>query len=734
MQTRQTIINSSHGRCVWLLAALLSAGMLTNAEGAPTNMGQTGLVSMPTARVDEEGNWRLGLSQFSPFTTFWSSLSPFPRLELGARYTSIENTIGLTVEDNYGTFKDKAFDAKLMLLDESRYFPAVSIGAQDFLGTRVFNAEYVVLSKAVGNLDLSLGYGRARIDGYFGGIEYRPPWAKNVSLVYEYDALNYPHERFATTSGAIDYRGGSTVGIHYRRGWLGLNIDYQRDRDLGINAYLTVPLMAREFIPKLDEPPVFAGTTARTTVADWSADARYQRKLVSTLEMQGYKNVQLLLRGSQLQLGFSHPRISLIGRAVGRAARTALLLGPSDMLSLRITYFTVTDLPLVTYEFSDLALLMRFFEGQVTYAELLSGLTVSYADPRTAEALSAVALESPVAEQAAGQTPQAASQEAPHDTSKETLTTKSPTFQWVPNEDGDALSFKKQDASLGSFLISPLNAGIYFNDANGAFRYETFALAKYARHLRRGLFLNSAVRLRLLEDVSRVVDQSNSTLPHVRSDVADYKRDADFKLDHLVVNQFLHLRPRVYARLSAGYYEEMFAGIGGQLLYLPKQGVWATDLSVDAVKQRDTDGDLGFQDYETVTAIAAVHYQIPKQGLTFTLRGGQFLAKDQGLRYEVQRRFRSGVRIGAWYTVTDGNDITKPGSPDDPYRDKGIFVSIPLGSMLTRDTRATARFAIAPWTRDVGQMVKSPGDLYTILEDPLLLDWSGHHLLSDFHR
>ena len=99
-----------------------------------------------------------------------------------------------------------------------------------------------------------------------------------------------------------------------------------------------------------------------------------------------------------------------------------------------------------------------------------------------------------------------------------------------------------------------------------------------------------------------------------------------------------------------------------------------------------------------------------------------------------QRRFRSGVRIGAWYTVTDGEDITKPGSPDDPYRDKGIFVSIPLGSMLTKDTKATARFAISPWTRDVGQMVKSPGDLYTILEDPLLLDWSGHHLLSDFHR
>jgi membrane-associated phospholipid phosphatase len=32
-------------------------------------------------------------------------------------------------------------------------------------------------------------------------------------------------------------------------------------------------------------------------------------------------------------------------------------------------------------------------------------------------------------------------------------------------------------------------------------------------------------------------------------------------------------------------------------------------------------------------------------------------------------------------------------------------------------------FSLAPWTRDVGQMVASPGDLYQIVEKPLLLDY-----------
>ncbi|MBL1277369.1 MAG: YjbH domain-containing protein [Ectothiorhodospiraceae bacterium] len=698
-----------------LVICLAFTLLISMAEvlAGPTVMGQTGLIAMPSARVDDDGSLRFGLSDYNPYTTFWSSLGLFPRLELGARYTAVDDTVGIP-GTNFGTFKDKAFDIKLMLIKEGAYLPALSIGSQDFLGTRVFDADYVVMSKAFGPLDASVGYGRGRIDGYFGGLEYQPEWANGFGFIYEYDAIDYPNERFADTSGAIDNQGGSSYGVNYKIGWLGLNAVYQRGRDLGVNAYIAIPLMAREFIPKLDEPPVFNEVSKRSTVAQWFADSENNAKLVSALEMQGFKNVQILLVSDQLDIGFAHPKISLMARAVGRVARTALLLGPTDISSIQITYFTLTDLALVTYQFTDLTQLDAFFAGKVTYGELLAGLTVSYAEPATAQRLAEVVIE-------------------PKNSVGKADPKKSTQFQWVPNEDGQAISLKKEETSLGNFRITPINAGIYFNDANGAFRYETFALARYSRYLRRGLFFKSGVRVRLFEDISKVVDKSNSNLPHVRTDIADYKRDADFKVDSLLVNQFMQLRPRVYARASVGYYEEMFGGAGGQVLYLPKQGAWAVDFSLDFLRQRKTNEGLGFRPYTTTTAIAAFHYQIPKHGLTFTVRGGRFLAKDVGLRYEFQRRFRSGVRIGVWYTVTDGNDITKPGSPGDPYRDKGIMLSIPLGSMLTRDTRATARFAISPWTRDVGQAVKSPGDLYNILEDPLLLDSSEHHLLSEFH-
>ena len=66
------------------------------------------------------------------------------------------------------------------------------------------------------------------------------------------------------------------------------------------------------------------------------------------------------------------------------------------------------------------------------------------------------------------------------------------------------------------------------------------------------------------------------------------------------------------------------------------------------------------------TALAALHYRLPLDGVTATVRGGRFLAGDLGARFEMKRRFRSGFQVGAWYSLTNGNDITSPGTPASP--------------------------------------------------------------------
>jgi hypothetical protein len=305
----------------------------------------------------------------------------------------------------------------------------------------------------------------------------------------------------------------------------------------------------------------------------------------------------------------------------------------------------------------------------------------------------------------------------------------------LDDSDGDVVSFRSEGPGIGGFKLSP-KVAFYFNDPSGALRYDVFLLGTYRKELLKRLFFEGALRLTVLEDVSDVNNPSNSLLPHVRSDVAEYKRQGNaLKLERLLLNQYFWPMERVYARASAGYYEEMFGGAGGQVLYLPRSGKWAVDVAADWVKQRDFEGGFGFRDYSTLTGLVSLHAKLPLlPGTTGTVRVGRFLAEDEGVRVELKRRFQSGIEVGFWYTRTNGDDITPPGSPNDPYYDKGIFVSIPLSPLMLKDTQAVSEISLSPWTRDVGQMVVSPGDLYDQFERPVrnLKERDGMTRLGDY--
>jgi len=697
--------------CVSLVTAVYCPGLLADLT-QPNFIGQSGLINAPDSRIADEGVWRLGYSALKPYSAMWSSVSLLPRLELSARYTSIHNITAFAgrANSNYGDYKDKAFDAKFVLRRESPWLPQLTVGSQDYLGTKLFNANYVVVGKRLGDFDISLGYGRKRIDGLFGGIAYHPDWAKAWTLLLDYDGIDYLNDYGALVSEADQRQHQSAFGVNYQWGWLGANLAYQA-RQVGINAHVSIPLMQPQFIQKLDEPKPYSAPPQRVSLSEWRQSSQPRQDLYRALRSQGFTNIRINLNQTQLQLAFSSPRISLVGRSAGRVARTVLAQAPQGVDSIIIDYYSLTDLPIVSYEFKDLAQLDAFFRGKVTYGQLLDSLTVSYIAPGDVKDIEQVA-------------------RSDDDSGEE----KAQGIKLVNNQDGQWLSLRQSDASLSRFFFTPLQIGIFFNDPSGAFKYDWFARANYQRQLAPRLFLNAALRATIVENVSDVQQSSNSELPHVRSDVAEYKRERGVKIDSLLLNRYFHLGTRIYARASLGIYEEMFTGAGGQLLYMPREKNWALDVQSDRLRQRDVQGGFGFRDYYVTSSLLSLHYRFPNQGITVSGRIGQFLANDRGVRMELARRFRSGFQIGAWYTKTDGNDITSPGTPDHPYYDKGIFIQIPLNTMLTVDSRAAPLASISPWTRDVGQMVKSPGDLYRIMENVFLFDRPGYHLLSGFHE
>jgi membrane-associated phospholipid phosphatase len=655
----------------------------------PSATGQTGLVSMPDARFAPEGTWRTGYSFLRPYHALWSSLTAMPWFEGSFRYTRIQYVEGFPnrPETDFGDFRDKSFDAKLRLLDERAGWPQIAVGAQDVGGgTGLFSAWYAVASKRFGELDLTLGYGKDRIDGAFGGLRWQPKDYPNWSLAAEYDAFDYPNDRFAAQSRIADRKKGGALALEYRREGWGAKA-YAAHGEAGVNAWVSVPLAAREFVPKINEPAPYTRINPRPTEQQWADDPRHEARLRRTLERQGYVEIQTRYERGKLAATLANARIASMPRAVGRAARTLLSFAPLEARELEVTY-RQGALPVATYAFADAKLLARYFNGMTTRERLAQTVAIGYAQPQ-AEELDAdreqalAAFAEPLAEEVVVQ-----------DT--------------VPQLFG-----YRAGLAGGHFRIRP-SLSAFFNDPSGALKLDLSALASWDRALAPRSFFNSEAKFTIAENVSDVTQPSNSLLPHVRTDIAEYRRAADAKLLKALFNQYYHPAERVYARASLGIYEEMYAGAGGQILYLAAGGGWAADIAVDALRQRDFEG-LGYRDYKTMTAIASLHYRMA-HGLTGTLRAGRFLAKDEGVRVEIKRRFASGFEVGAWYTWTNGNDVTSPGTPESPYYDKGIFMRMALNAMLTKDTSATANMSLAPWTRDVGQMVVSPGDLARLME------------------
>ena len=717
----------------------------------PNHGGQSGYINMPSAVVEADGTFSVGYSYDSPYGQLWVTSNILPFLQMTGRYVSIAGIPGFSsvpgeYGSGYGRYKDKVVDGKLRLWSETDWLPSVAVGMTDLFGTELFKGQYVVATKTFGaskNIEASLGYARKRPDGIFAGARWTPTALPRWSMVAEYDAINYKNDFSASLTQAGKRSKGASLGLEYRWGWLALQAARSRDQ-FSINAFVSIPFGEREFIPKVYEPAYFVDDKNPPPLPsreEWHRDAGHGADLVNALVKQDYKNIRVEQEGNTLSLSLTNSRISNMGRAVGRAARTAVAFVPKGVSTLRITY-TKLDQPIATYEFFDLPKLNDYLAGKIDRQAFLDVMLLRYpgrsdvirdeqqgwlqefldqpapvkpvavAVPAVAPAVATVAAPA----MTAGASDQAADMPVPAVVKATNAVKNDGKLAVGVGVDGDVVQIKSLDREANRFKIAP-KVGFFFNDPSGAFRYSISAVANYDRRLGDGLYLNSAASLQLLETVSGVKQASNSNLPHVRSDVAEYLRGGRFSLSRILLNKYDNPAERVYTRLSAGLYEDMFRGVGGQVLYLPKDSRWAADLAVDALQQRGYKGLFDGRDYKTVTAIGSLHYRLPHD-ITVTARAGRFLAKDTGVRMEFKRRFQSGIEVGAWYTHTNGNDITNPGTPSKPYQDRGIFLSVPLNSMLPMDTQSTAGFAISPWTRDVGQMVGSPGDLYDMIERP----------------
>ena len=150
----------------------------------------------------------------------------------------------------------------------------------------------------------------------------------------------------------------------------------------------TIPSDRREaWSPPPRGPEPYTRVTPKPVAGQWASDAPgYEQRLVEALYRQQFRNIRIAYDAShRLTVVLSNDSIHPISRAIGRAARTALRLGPLDIRQIRITFAERAD-PLVNYDFLDLARLDRYFNGKINAAQLADSVAVDYLNPSVREA------------------------------------------------------------------------------------------------------------------------------------------------------------------------------------------------------------------------------------------------------------------------------------------------------------------------------------------------------------
>ncbi len=287
----------------------------------------------------------------------------------------------------------------------------------------------------------------------------------------------------------------------------------------------------------------------------------------------------------------------------------------------------------------------------------------------------------------------------------------SPPFGESPPGEVTVVNNPRRYPNLGWSIRPALRSHIGGPDA--IYLYQVWLALSGSAELYRGLYVDGTLGKNIKSTLDEITLDSDSQLPHVRSDLKLYNQEGeDGNIVRLQADYLFQPAEEIFARVSAGLFEEMFGGVGGEILYRPYGSRLALSVDINQVRQRDYDQRFDFLNYEVTTGHLNVYYKLPFMGLLGEIHAGQFLAGDRGAQFAVLREFSSGIAVGAWATFTN---VSAEQFGEGSF-DKGISMRIPFEAFLTSSSLSGGSLAFRPLTRDGGQMLGIKRRLYGVVE------------------
>jgi len=659
--------------------ALLILATASSANALAADFGTTGLIDIPSARMMDDGEFKFLMSRQTLADIYSLNYQATPWLETTFRYTIFNPDDVPGSEDN---LYDRSYEVKLRLIRERRLFPQLALGIRDVLGTGAWGSEYLVASKSVGNLDLTLGAGWGRLAqrssfsnpltniadrferrdaetgrggkvnvddffsgpevGIFGGFTYDlSQW--NTRVIVEYNSDSYQRER---NLGTIADASPISYGLEWQP-FRGITLGINRQQGNQTGFFIAASVDTKTTPPRGDVNLVVPVNSASVQQAGINISNTWYGRLLRDTEANGMllRSANMSNDGRSVSLELSNQQYNLAADAVRRFLTLAEIYLPAEVQTVNV----------ILNE-----------DGIRTNA-------IRYQRQFGAQERSWLAQEELVSIQA-GQ----------------------PLFNLT-----DFTQYRVPNAAFGADLA--MRVSLF--DPDKPARYQIMLKTSAAIDLGNYFSLVGTYNWDIDNDFDTITRGPGSVLPHVRTDIARYLKEGATGLDSLYLQKRGNLGRDLYFKSFVGYLEEMYAGVGTEFLYSPFQSRLAFGANINWVRQRDYDKDFDLLDYSVITGHVSAYWASPWYNYDLALHVGRYLARDHGATIDMRRTFDNGWMIGAWATFTN---VSAEDFGEGSF-DKGLYLRVPFDQILPGNTRGAYTNRIRSLQRDGGQRLEGIG-------------------------
>jgi hypothetical protein len=639
---------------------------------------------MPTAEVAPDGQLAVTHTRFGPVNRTTLSFQLAPRLSGGFRYSGTDN-----LTPDFDVYWDRSFDISYLLLNEGKYRPAVSVGLQDFLGTGLLSGEYIVATKSIGNklrVTGGLGWGRlassnplgvsfGERDTSFlatGGTLNAGQWFKGdiapfagltyqvndkLALLAEYSSDAYAAE---VAAGEFEYNTPFNFGAEYKltKG-TALSAYYLHGGEVGLSfsASLNPKSTSIRSGTELAPVPIQSRPSRASDPQGWSGawvsevgdGAKLREAIATAMLKEGLVLESMSLEIESAELRYVNTRFGARAQAQGRLARLMSRALPPSVETFILTEM-LEGIPVSSTIVPRTALERNEFQPAGAMLE-----AVQFVDPKS-----------------------------------------------LSERDHSKVSGLYPDTSWS--IVPFLSASLF--DPSSPVSLKAGVRGELNVEVAPGFSIDAAAKVFLTDigDDSEELDTDAYPYP-VRTSSSLY--DDRVQLERLTANWYSRPAENVFARVTAGYFETMYAGVSGEVLWKKTDSRLALGAELNYAIQRDFEDTFGLLDYNVVTGHASAYYAF-NNGFHGQVDVGRYLAGDWGATLSVDREFNSGWSVGAYATLTD---IPFEDFGEGSF-DKGIRITVPVDWVTGSPTTDVSEFDLQSLNRDGGARLDVEGRLY----------------------